>query len=99
MNADWVTVKEEDVGITDHTYSEAITILMKAWSVHQKTEANPTLLKRNNYAPGMWGSPFYHYQYQRNYPIKHKHHANKLKTLRHNTVTQVLTTLMHLVVR
>ena len=66
MNADWVTVKEEGVGITDQTYGEAITTLMEAWSVHQKTEGNPTLLKRSNYAPAMWGPPFYHYQYERN---------------------------------
>ena len=66
LNADWVTVKEEGVGITDQTYGEAVTTLMEAWSVHQKTEGNPTLLKRNNYAPATWGPPYNLYQYERN---------------------------------
>jgi hypothetical protein len=66
LNADWVTVQEEGVGITDQTYGEAITTLMEAWSVHQKTEGNATLLKRNNYAPGIWGPPFNHFQWERN---------------------------------
>ena len=66
LNADWVTVKEEGVGITDQTYGEAITTLMEAWSVHQKTEGNATLITRTNYAPGMFGPPTYMYQYERN---------------------------------
>ena len=66
LNADWVTVREEGVGITDQTYGEAITTLMEAWLVHQKTEGNPTLLKRNNYAPGCWGSPYNLYSFERN---------------------------------
>ena len=48
----WVTVRE-GVGITDQTYGEVILTLMEAWSVHSKTEGNPTLLKRSNYAPAM----------------------------------------------
>ena len=39
---------------------------MEAWSVHQKTEGNATLIKRSNYAPAMWGPPYNHYQYERN---------------------------------
>jgi len=66
LNADWVTVKEEGVGITDQTYGEAITTLMEAWSVHQKTEGNATLLRRDNYAPLMWGQPYNLYSYERN---------------------------------
>ena len=64
LNADWVNVKEEGVGITDQTYGEAVTTLMEAWSVHQKTEGNPTLLKRN-YAPATWGPLYNLYQYER----------------------------------
>ena len=66
LNADWVTVKEEGVGVTDQTYGEAITTLMEAWSVHQKTEGNATLLRRDNYAPLMWGPPYNLYSYERN---------------------------------
>ena len=65
LNADWVTVKE-GVGITDQTYGEAVTTLMEAWSVHQKTEGNPTLLKCSNYAPATWGPPYNMYQWERN---------------------------------
>jgi hypothetical protein len=53
LNADWVEVSKGDYTKKD-TYSEPIGTLMEAWSVHHKTDSNPTLFTLENYAPARW---------------------------------------------
>ena len=44
LNVDWVNVNFGPTGITENTHSEAVQILMEAWTVNHKTDGNPTLL-------------------------------------------------------
>lgn len=54
LNADWVEVSTKGDTTVYNTHSEAVSTLMEAWSVHQKTENSPTLICRENYAPAQW---------------------------------------------
>ena len=56
LNADWIDVQPVNPANTHNTYSEAIQNLMEAWSVHHKTDGNPSLLNIENYAPGRWNN-------------------------------------------
>ena len=53
INADAVVV-DNNISGTVQSYSQPIDALMEAWSVHHKTEGNPTLITRDNYAPAYW---------------------------------------------
>ena len=54
LNTDWINVQPVNPANINNTYSEAIQNLMEAWSVHHKTDGNPSLLNIENYAPGRW---------------------------------------------
>lgn len=64
LNADWVTVQND--AHTTHTYSEAIGALMEAWSVHHKSDGNPSLITPQSYRPGMWNADTGMYQREYN---------------------------------
>ena len=66
LNADWVPVQDQSLGITDQLYSEAITTPMEAWLGHQKTYGNPSLIQWNNYIPLQFGGLFNMYSHKRN---------------------------------
>ena len=51
LNADFVNVTNP---YSYNTYSESVSALMEAWSVHHKTDGAPTLLTIENYAPGRY---------------------------------------------
>ena len=48
VNADFIDVTTPN---KYNTYSESISTLMEAWSVHHKTDGLPTLLTLDNYFP------------------------------------------------
>jgi hypothetical protein len=58
LNADWVSISEP--------YGEAVTALMEAWSVHHKTDGNPSLISYASYAPKQWGGDYDHYYFPYN---------------------------------
>jgi hypothetical protein len=67
LNADWVEVSKGDPVKYD-TYSEAIGTLMEAWSVHHKSDGNPTLLTLESYAPARFSNAQTDYgMYQKEY--------------------------------
>jgi hypothetical protein len=65
LNADWVEVSKGDPYKYD-TYSESIGTLLEAWSVHHKSDGNPTLLTLENYAPARFSAEDYG-MYQKEY--------------------------------
>jgi len=58
LNADWVKIEEP--------YGESMSTLMEAWSVHHKTDGNPSLITYNSYAPLHWGGDYNHWQFAYN---------------------------------
>jgi hypothetical protein len=65
LNADWVEVSKGD-SLKFDTYSESIGTLLEAWSVHHKSDGNPTLLTLENYAPARFSDSDYG-MYQKEY--------------------------------
>jgi hypothetical protein len=65
LNADWVEVGKGD-SVKFDTYSESIGTLLEAWSVHHKSDGNPTLLTLENYAPARFSDSDYG-MYQKEY--------------------------------
>ena len=54
LNTDWVTIQNN--AHSTHTYSKEIGALMEVWSVHHKSDGNPSLITPQSYHPGMWNS-------------------------------------------
>jgi hypothetical protein len=67
INADWTEVCRNDSTRYD-TFSEAVGQLLEAWSVHHKSDGNPTLLTLESYAPARFSNaPSDYRMYQKEY--------------------------------
>jgi hypothetical protein len=65
LNAD-VTTVDDGLSSTLDTYALPVDALMAAWSVNHKTDGNPSLLTRANYAPAQFDVVTGLYQRERN---------------------------------